>query len=109
MIYCKDHSSSSKLKENGESVTASDVAKEKTQSSNGKDIRHSDLQDQIISKKLGTEFCQKSKMEAIVEQKLTKGNSQSQRQAYAPGTPFFKNIRNGKIKSQSEKGEISKS
>lgn len=32
-----------------------------------------------------------------------------QRQLYGPGTPFFKNNhRNGKIKSQSEKGEVSK-
>ena len=41
---------------------------------------------------------------------MNKGNGNNpQKQLYAPGTPFFKGIRNGKTKSQSEKGEVSKS
>ena len=73
-----------------------------------KDIKSNELNNQVISKKLGAGLSSKNKIEAIVEKQLIKGNNHHnniQRQIYAPGTPFFKNTRlDGKIKSQSEKG-----
>ena len=62
MIYCKSKPYDSKLKEKCDSITASDGAKEKTQSSYVKDLKSNEIKDHVISKKLGTGFNENKKI-----------------------------------------------
>lgn len=67
MVYCKTKPHETKNKEKAESMTASDGAKDKTQSSYAKDAKAASIKDQAISKKLGAGLSNKNKIEAIIK------------------------------------------
>jgi hypothetical protein len=100
VVYCKAKGDTGiRSKEKSDSIGSSEGAREKTDPPFINDRKKS----QMLLKKMGTEFQNKSPLETIVQTYFNRTNPH--KELHAPGAPFFKNVNADKTKSQSEKGD----